>query len=340
MDPISQGAIGAALPQAVARADRLRTTTLLGCAAGLAPDLDVFLGSATDTLLFLEFHRQFTHALAFIPVGAAVVALLSHPLARRTMRFRESYLVCLLGYATHGVLDACTSYGTQLFWPFSDYRVAWNNVSVVDPLFTLPLVGCVVAAAAWRKPVLARWGLAWAAFYLVLGVAQHQRAVSAGEALAESRGHAPARLTAKAGFGNLLVWKVVYQHAGRFHVDAVRAGALAAVCPGESVPVLDTARHLPWLDPESQQARDVERFRWFSDDYVAPHPNKPDSVIDVRYSVVPNVVAPLWGIDLDPAADRHRHAQFVGERGLDEGQRRDFVALLRGQGCRQLKAGG
>ena len=340
MDPFSQGALGAALPQAVAPAEKLRAATLLGCVAGMAPDVDVFFRSATDTLLFLEFHRQFTHALVFLPVGAAVVALLAHPLARRALRLRESYLVCLLGYATHGVLDACTSYGTQLFWPFSDYRVAWNNVSVVDPLFTLPLVGCVAAAAVWRKPVLARCGLAWAAAYLLFGVAQHQRAVSAGEALAESRGHAPARLTAKAGFANLLVWKVVYEHAGRYYVDAVRAGAATTVCLGESVPALDVAQHLPWLNPESQQARDVERFRWFSDDYIAPHPNKPHSVIDIRYSTVPNAVAPLWGIDLDPAADAVQHAQFVTERHFNGDQNREFLALLRGQGCRRINTGG
>ena len=43
-----------------------------------------------------------------------------------------------MGYATHGLLDSCTSYGTQLFWPFSDVRVAWDTMSIVDPLFTVP----------------------------------------------------------------------------------------------------------------------------------------------------------------------------------------------------------
>lgn len=38
---------------------------------------------------------------------------------------------------THPLLDSCTAYGTQLFQPFWDYRVAFNNISVADPLYTL-----------------------------------------------------------------------------------------------------------------------------------------------------------------------------------------------------------
>ena len=340
MDPISQTALGAALPQAVFGADKLRRATLLGCVAGMAPDLDVFIGSEADPLLFLEFHRQFTHALVFVPVGAAVVALLLHPFARRVLRWRESYLACLLGYATHGLLDSCTTYGTQLFWPFSDYRVAWNNISVVDPLFTLPLVGCVALAAALRRPRLARWGLAWALAYLLLGAVQQQRAAATGEALAKTRGHHPAQLSAKAGFANLLLWKIVYAHDGRYYVDAVRAGLRVTACPGASVRMLDLARDLPWLAPQSQQARDVERFRWFSQGYVAPHPQLPDHVIDVRYSVVPNRIAPLWGIALDPAAGPSRHARFVGDRRLAREQGAAYLALLRGAGCEAVAADG
>lgn len=340
MDPISQGVLGAALPQAVSSADKVRYAALLGGVAGLAPDLDVFIGSEADPLLFLEFHRQFTHALVFAPAGAALVALLLHPLARRALRWRESYLACLLGYATHGLLDACTTYGTQLFWPFSDYRVAWSNISVMDPLFTLPLLGFVALAAVRRRPRLACCGLAWALAYLLFGAVQQQRAVAAGAVLAAARGHQPARLSAKAGFANLLVWKIVYAHDGRYFVDAVRTGLQVTMCPGESVPMLAVARDLPWLAPQSQQARDVERFRWFSQGYVAPHPQLPNHVIDVRYSLVPNRVAPLWGIALDPAAGPSRHVRFVGERRLAAGQSAAYLALLRGDGCDAVVADG
>jgi membrane-bound metal-dependent hydrolase YbcI (DUF457 family) len=63
----------------------------------------------------------------------------------------EAYLgAATAGYATHGLLDASTTYGTLFFWPFTDMRVAWNAISIVDPLFTLVLL-LGVALAVWRK---------------------------------------------------------------------------------------------------------------------------------------------------------------------------------------------
>ncbi len=336
MDPITQGTVGAVAAQSFSTPVKLRAAALLGCCAGLAPDLDVFISSAADPLLFLEYHRQFTHSLVFIPVGAAIVALVFHPLVRRVLRPKESYLACLLGYATHGVLDACTSYGTQLFWPFTDYRVAWNNVSVVDPLFTLPVLALVVAAAVSRRRVLAFVAIGWALAYLLAGVVQTQRAQAAGIALAETRGHEPNRLTVKTGFGNLLVWKIIYEHDGRYYVDAVRVAMRSQVCPGSDIAALALDRDLPWLEAGSQQARDVERFRWFSDDYIAAQPSEPNRVIDVRYSVVPNQIAPLWGIDLDPDAPADRHVGYFADRATGAAQADAYIALLTGAACEAL----
>ena len=339
MDPFSQSVLGAAVPVAVFAGRKARPAALLGCLAGAAPDLDVFINSSTDSLLFLTFHRQFTHALLFIPIGAALVAGMLHWLVRRRLSFAESYCACLLGYATHGLLDACTSYGTQLFWPLSNMRVAWNNVSVVDPLFTLPLAACVVAGAIGRRRWPAWIGLGWALAYLLFGVVQGQRAEAAGERLAQARGHQPERLTARPGFANLLVWKIIYAHTGTYYVDAVRVGFDVAVCLGTQVRALHIARDVPWLPMHSQQARDIERFRWFSDDYIALDPNTANRIIDMRYSVVPNQITPLWGIDLNPNAALDSHARFTTDRRSTPQQMTAYWALLRGAGtCRMEDA--
>ena len=333
MDPISQGALGAAAPQAVLRRGNLRAYAFLGCVAGMAPDLDVFIQSSADPLLFLEYHRQFTHALLFIPVGAALVAALLHGIVRRTLRFRETYLACLIGYATHGLLDGCTAYGTQLLWPFSDYRVGWNNVSIIDPLFTLPLLSLAILAATLRRRAFAVAGLIWALGYLLLGVVQHERAETAGEQLAAARGHQPLHLSASPGLGNLLVWRVVYEHGGRFYVDAVRTGLEVGVCPGASIPRLELPRDFPWLDPGSQQAQDVERFRWFADGYLAVDPRLPHRIIDVGYSLVPNSLESLWGIDLDPNAARDRHVGYVEQEVSHLARIGPYRQLLTGEDC-------
>jgi inner membrane protein len=317
MDPLTQGLAGAALPQAAARRGAVAMAGLLGFLAGMTPDLDVLIRSSEDPLLFLEYHRQFTHSLLFIPVGGALCALLLHPLLgrRRGLTPLATWSFCTLGYATHGLLDACTTYGTQLFWPFSDVRIAWNAVSIIDPLFSLPLALAVVVAAWTGRRRFAVLGLCWAIGYLGLGLLQREAARALGEELARARGHATAEVVAKPSFANILVWKTVYRAEGRFFVDAVRTGWAPLQCPGESIAVLDRARDLPWLDPASQQARDIERFRWFSAGYVALAAPGSNRVIDIRYSLVPNEINALWSLELDPAKGPSAHAAYVVHRG-------------------------
>ena len=329
MDPLSQGVLGVAAAQAVGKKPQARRAAFMGLVAGLAPDADVFITSATDPLLSLQFHRQFTHALAFIPIGALLVALVLHPImGRRALRFRTTYLSCLAGYATHGLLDACTSYGTQLLWPFSDLRVAWNNISIIDPLFTVPILLLVMLGIWRRSPVLARCALLWAVAYLLLGVVQRDRAAAIGYDVAATREHAVTRLSAKPTFGNLLVWKIIYEAEGMFYVDAVRVGLGSRHYPGTAIAKLDTARDLPWLQLGTQQARDVERFRWFSGDYLALAGD--NTITDIRYSLVPNEIEGLWGITLSPRAAPHEHVRSVGGRTVTAGKWQAFRDMLLG----------
>jgi inner membrane protein len=71
MDPVSQACFGASLSQSFAKNRAKQFSALLtGALAGMAPDLDVLISSTDDQLLFLEYHRQFSHSLLFIPAGA------------------------------------------------------------------------------------------------------------------------------------------------------------------------------------------------------------------------------------------------------------------------------
>mgnify|MGYP003323173650 CR=1 FL=1 len=110
MDPVSQGAIGATFAVATVRRNKVASIALIGALAGLAPDVDVFFQSDSDPLLFLEYHRLFTHSLLFIPFGALIVALLARVLLRPDLDWRTIYLSALAGYATHGLLDSCLLY--------------------------------------------------------------------------------------------------------------------------------------------------------------------------------------------------------------------------------------
>ncbi len=332
MDPLTQGVLGATLPQASVGKRDAASAGLLGFFAGMAADLDVLIRSASDPLLFLEYHRQFTHSLIFIPIGGVLCALILHFLIgkRRKLTFRQSWLFRTLGYATHALLDACTTYGTMLLWPFSDVRFAWNTISIIDPLFTVPLLIAVVMGARRKQPLYARLALVWALSYMGMGLWQRNEATAMGYELAHQRGHEPLRLEAKPSFANILVWKTVYETEDRYYVDAVRTGFSPRVFTGAWVQKLDIDRDLPWLDQGSQQALDIERFRWFSNGYIARDPVYLNRVIDIRYSLIPNEVAPLWSIELHPDADRKAHADYRTHRDTERNSVSEMWRMLSG----------
>ena len=314
MDPVTQGTIGAVLPQALGKKN-LGIVALLGFLSGMAPDLDILIRSNTDPLLSLEYHRQFTHSIIFIPFGGLICALFLFVVFKKIspFNFKKTWLYCTLGYGTHGLIDACTSYGTLLFWPFSDIRIAWNNISIIDPLFTLPLILLIVTATIKKKNIYSKIALAWAVTYLTLGVYLHNVAINVGKEIAEQRGHIVTRIKAKPSFGNLILWKTIYETDGKFYVDATNL-FFSNIISGESIKKLNLKKDFPWLEKESQQYKDVDRFKWFSNDFLAVNPNNKNQIVDIRYSGIPNEIGGLWGIQLNPNKHNHEHVEFVSMR--------------------------
>jgi len=330
MDLLTQGVIGAALAQSASKESETRLATGVGFAAGLLADADALIYSSSDTLLTIEYHRHFSHALFFIPFGALLATLILWPLLRNRIGFGRLYLFSLLGYSLSGVIDACTSYGTHLLWPFSDERFAFHLISIVDPIFTLTLITFVVIAFRKRLRKAAHVGLVLAACYLGLGFVQLQRAESAIEQLAESRGHTPARLIAKPTFGNILLWRSIYEHDGRFYVDAVRVGLIEKNYEGDSI-----ARYTIDGNATSVLQKDIQRFNTFSDGYIAVQPLNYNALVDVRYSIQPDGLAPLWGIEFDPEQPE-QHARFTVYRNLTKANRQRFFSMLAGKNVDRL----
>ncbi len=332
MDPLSQGTVGAAFAQSVANKNNIFKIGFIGFLAGLTPDLDVLIKSSTDPILSLEYHRQFTHSLFFIPFGSLIFTILIFPIVKSSLSLKTVYFASLLGYSTHGLLDACTSYGTQLFWPFSNERVSWNNISIVDPLFTIPILILLGVAIKTKKKIFSFFGIGWIIFYLSIGFVQYERALSAAIELASKRGHSAERLTLKPSFGNLILWKSIYKYKETFYVDAIRTAQSSTWCLGETIRVFDYKYHLPDLDKESQQKKDIERFRWFSQDYLGYDKEK-KIVTDVRYSMIPNQIEPMWGLTIDEQRDVNEHATWWTSRNLDQSQLDLFIDMLKGKRC-------
>lgn len=331
MDLLTQGLLGAAMAQSVARQHEIRIASGIGLFAGMVADADILIRSSDDPLLNIEFHRHFTHSIFFVPMGALLVSALLWLLLRRRLSFSRLYIFSFAGYCLAGVLDALTSYGTHLWWPWRDDRVALNIISVVDPVFTLILLLTVVLAFRKRAVHVTRIGLLMAAAYLCLGWTQLQRAEAQAEVLIEQRAHSKERLLVRPTLANLVLWRSIYEHEGRLYVDAIHVGFFSAPhwYPGESIEKFVLEHDLGALPTSSVLATDIERFRLFSAGWLGIHPAQPDVLVDVRYSSLPNSVAPMWAIKIDPARPWD-HASYTVSRDSSSETRKKFLELLMG----------
>jgi inner membrane protein len=123
-------------------------------------------------------------------------------------------LLFFWGFLTHTLLDCFTTYGTQLFAPFSDTRVAWGTIAVADPLWTFPFLACLLVAARFAREDSRRrlWngiGLGWCCFYLALTVVNHSRVHRTFEAALAEQGRSYEKFHITPTIFNNLLWNVV-----------------------------------------------------------------------------------------------------------------------------------
>jgi inner membrane protein len=144
---------------------------LYGAIAGTIPDLDVISSFFTDTVTALEIHRGFTHSIFFSVLFAPICAFIITRYDRYKNIKDWSWLFFWV-FITHPILDAQTTWGTQLFWPL-DIRLAFKNVFVIDPLYTLPFLVFLILAMRQKKEAKKRrfynnLGLLISSSYLIL----------------------------------------------------------------------------------------------------------------------------------------------------------------------------
>jgi inner membrane protein len=323
VDPVSQAVVGAVAAQAAFTRRLGARAALYGAVGGALADADVLIRSAADPLLAVEMHRHFTHSLAFVPLGGVLAALPF--LVRRGGRehWRAIVAACTLGYATHAPLDILTSYGTLWLWPFSRERLELDWMSIVDPLFTLPLLLLCLLAALRASRRIALAAVAFGLLYIAAGGVLHERTATVASSLAASRGHSVTHARAMPTLGNLLVWRSAYVADGAIHADAIRVApwAAPAVLAGASVALVDA----PPLAEDAPVAlrlryeRDFGRFSWFADGFVARDPADPTVLGDMRYSLSTEGFAPLWGVRFhaDGRAVPVEWVSMTGHRGRD-----------------------
>ena len=171
MDSLTQIVLGAACGEAVLGKKIGNKALLFGAIGGTIPDLDVFVGNLLhgNQIDAMLFHRGFMHSILFSVLCAFLLGWLVHRLYNSGERLHtttQKNWTSLFFWSlfTHPILDCFTPYGTQLFAPFSNYRVALNNIAVVDPMYTLPFLICMIALMFFNRTSVKR------RFWLKLGL--------------------------------------------------------------------------------------------------------------------------------------------------------------------------
>ncbi len=186
MDTLTQIALGTAIAQAGFSQKLGKKALLVGAFGGLLPDLDFFLTLGGDHFSYMETHRGWSHSIIVLPFVAFLMAWLSMKWGiwdtRKMGEDKPShvdhywtwYLLCFLALITHPLLDLCTSYGTQILTPLSNARFTLDTVSIIDLIYTVPLlIAIIVGLFSFKKPqrafVWAKYALVFSTLYLCLG---------------------------------------------------------------------------------------------------------------------------------------------------------------------------
>lgn len=171
MDSLTQLVLGAAVAEVVAGKKMGNRAALWGAIAGTIPDLDVIPRAMMHPFDGALVHRGFSHSILFALIAAPILAYFCQHLYKSRYSAKLWIHLFFWSIITHPMLDIFTSYGTQFFWPF-DLRLTFNSVFVIDPLYTLPFLVCLLIALFLNKEsrkrrVINHTGIILSSLYLI-----------------------------------------------------------------------------------------------------------------------------------------------------------------------------
>ncbi|WP_086476605.1 metal-dependent hydrolase [Arenibacter amylolyticus] len=211
MDSLTQIVLGAAVGEAVLGKKVGNKAMLYGAIAGTIPDLDILANHFTDTVSAIEWHRGISHSVFFSLLFAPVFGWLIYKLERKqAASWKDWSRLMFWGLFTHPLLDAFTTWGTQLFWPFN-YKVAFQSIFVIDPLYTLPFLVFLIMAMVQKKdsPKRARYnrlGLMVSTTYLGITLLLKGMAYMKITQNLEDQGIAYEQMTVRPAPFNTILW--------------------------------------------------------------------------------------------------------------------------------------
>ncbi|PSQ97272.1 MAG: metal-dependent hydrolase [Bacteroidetes bacterium SW_9_63_38] len=266
MDSLTQITLGAAVGEAVAGREAGKNAPLWGAFFGTLPDLDVLANPFLTEAQSLLWHRGPSHSLL---LGAVLTPLLALALARihdDGPSWRRWVVLVGSVLFTHIGLDCLTTYGTQIFWPFTRTPVIIGSIFIIDPLYTIPLAAGLLIGLRWPSTARARRvsnyvGLAISSGYLLITLINKAHVESVFQASLQSQGPPAERVFTKPTAFNNLLWTAIAEGEDGFYV-----GFYSLLDEDRAVDF----RSVPKRHDQLGNAADspfVDRLRWFSRGY-------------------------------------------------------------------------
>ncbi|MGJ8643952.1 MAG: metal-dependent hydrolase [Luteolibacter sp.] len=287
MDSITQATLGAAVGEAVLGKKLGNRAIAWGLLFGTLPDLDIIANPLLDTAGRLEFHRGASHSILLMVIASL---LLAKPLSKLWKRDKitpaRAGTFVFLVWSTHVLIDCFTVYGTSVLWPFSETRIAFSNLFIIDPLYTLPLFVSLLWLAFYRtkkqqkkRTRILKWGLGLSTGYVILTFGLKFLVSAAFDAdLArrnityERRIEAPTPL-------NTLLWRSVVDRGDEMWVGYQSIFELPStpvrwtVYPKESESIASY-----------ENEREIKTLKWFSQGWWIARPHAKGAwIADVRF---------------------------------------------------------
>ncbi|WP_252271431.1 metal-dependent hydrolase [Pseudomonas subflava] len=221
MDSLTQAVLGASIQGALLGRWQGRRALLYGAMLGTLPDLDVVIDYG-DAVADMTYHRGFSHSLLVLSLLAVAITLLARWLRPDPgYSGRRLFFAVWLVLITHPLLDAFTSYGTQLFWPLQTPPIAWSSIFIIDPLYTVPLLVAVVVGLVRglrdRPQWLAISALCLSSVYLASTLAGKWMAEQRVQDVLAERGIQSDVLFSTPTPFNSLLWRVTVVDGADYH---------------------------------------------------------------------------------------------------------------------------
>jgi len=320
MDSITQAALGAAIGEALLGKRVGHRAAVAGALLATVPDLDVVLYLFYDKLEMLSIHRGLSHSILFSILSTFIIAyLLSRSKWFREIKYPLLYLFTWLTLFTHMLLDAFTAYGTQLFLPFSDRRIGFDSINVVDPVYTIPLImGLILSLWIYRsephRGTYNRCGLIISSCYLLFTLvnkAMVENAVS--DRFTKEKIEFDALLTMPVGIANIY-WYGVAKNQDSLYMYKYNSLNKRA----DAIDVFPINEHyLEQIDSEV-----ADKMRWFAKGFytVEGYNDK------IR---IYNLQVDMWGVvrtgdHKAPTAGYFEVSNVNGKKSLSSGSIRDY----------------